>query len=164
MRKLIATACTILFSLIFLGCTAPERVSLVEEYESADHKAIYEFLEASKKRYNQHKGIDLSRLTENARINTQYHDEDAFLSPQKLEKAWPERISILKSHKFHMKGIEVKSISIDGDTANVRTQRTLVDRWKTVNEYTYKQVFKKRNGEWKLHRSSVRPQTCSECH
>ncbi len=165
MRKLIATACAILVSLIFLGCTAPERVSLVENYKSQDHKAIYELLEANKERFNQRKGIDLSRLTENARIKTQYHDEDAFLSPQKLKKKWPEKSAVLQSHEFHMKSIEVEDLSINGDKARVKTKRTLVsDRWKTAHEYTFEEVYKKRDGEWKLHWCNVRPQSCTDCH
>lgn len=165
MRKLIATACAILVSLIFLGCTAPERVSLVENYKSQDHKAIYELLESNKERFNQRKGIDLSRLTENARIKTQYHDEDAFLSPQKLKKKWPEKSAVLQSHEFHIKSIEVEDLSINGDKARVKTKRTLVsDRWKTAHEYTFEEVYKKRDGEWKLHWCNVRPQSCTDCH
>ena len=165
MRTLIATACAVIVSLLFLGCTAPERVAQVEDYKSADHKAIYQLLEANKERVNQRKGIDLSRMTEDARIKTQYHDKDAFLSPQKLQKAWPEKIAVLQSHEFRMKSIEVEDLSIDGDKARVKTKRTLVsDRWKTVREYTFREVYKKRDGEWKLHWCNVQPQTCSECH
>ena len=163
MKKAFAAAC--LGGLILIGCTVSQRVSRVEEHQSSDHKAIYDFLAESKQRYNQRKEMDPSRLTQEARINTQFQEEDVFLSPRELQKTWPSKKHIIQSHAFRLKSIKVKNISINGDTARVRSRRTLVSkRWNTRHKYTFHEVFKKRDGVWKLHRCRTRPQTCSECH
>lgn len=137
-KKYSVAACAFMVTLVLIGCTASRQVSRVEEHQSEDHKAIFNYLAESKRRYNQRKRIDLSRLTEKARINTQYHEKDAFLSPQKLQKVWPNRNEIIQSHEFRMQSIEVENISINGNTARVQTQRTLVsERWDTLHKYTF---------------------------
>lgn len=85
--------------------------------------------------------------------------------PPKAKKNWPEKIAVLQSHEFRMKSIEVEDLSLDGNKARVQTKRTLVsDRWDTVHKYTFREVSKKRDGEWKLHCCNVRPQSCTDFH
>ena len=163
MKKAFAAAC--LAGLILVGCTASQRISRIKEHQSPDHKAIHDFLAENKKRYNRREMIDPSRLTREARINTQYHEEDDFLSPRQIQKAWPSKKDVIRSHAFRLQSIEVESISVTKDTARVQTRRTLVSkRWNTRHRYTFSEVYKKRNGVWKLHRCRTQPRTCTACH
>ena len=153
MYKKCFVAWSIVFVFVFLGCASQKTVSEINNYPSEEHKSIYEYLQESKESFNQRLSFDASNYTKNAKVMTQYNDEKITVSPEKLEKIWPEKIKTYKKHEFKIRSIRVKNISIQDDTAKLKTKRTYYSsRWNKFYNYSIEKVLKNVDGEWKIHR------------
>ena len=136
------------------SCASQKTVSDIEKFDSPEHKKIYEYLLKTKKNFNERKAFDPSRLTENAKIMTEYQDEKIVATPKKLQEIWPQKINTYKKHEFKIRSIKVEKISIQGNMAQLKTKRTYYSsRWNEFYHYRISKKLKKIDGEWKLHRS-----------
>ena len=154
MRKICYTVLCLVLVFLLIGCASQKNISDVKSFESEEHKAIYNILEKNKEKFNNREMIDTSDFTEDAVIMTQYNDEKIKASPKKLKEIWPKKLDTFKKHKFKIRSINVQDISIQGDTAEVKSLRTCYSRrWNKFYKYRFKKTYKKVNGEWKLHSS-----------
>mgnify|MGYP006274134695 CR=1 FL=1 len=143
--------------LFFSGCASKNDISNVTEFDSQAQKEIYEFLKDGRENFNQRKEVDLSRFTDNAKLMTHYKKEDIVVSPDELKQIWPEKVQNLNEHKIKRKTIEVTDMKIEDDTAHVKTNSTYYSvRWRKYYKYKTDLIFKKVNGQWKVHKATYK--------
>ena len=141
--------------LLMIGCAASNDISNVTEYQSQDHKQIYTQLKKERENFNKRKKVSLENFTDNAEIMVKYNDGKIIASPQKLKEIWPDKIDTFNKHKLILRTIEVENLKIQNDKAKVKTKRTYYSkRWSEYYNFKIYKVYKKVDGEWKLHKSN----------
>jgi hypothetical protein len=151
-QKILMTSLGLCLIVLLNGCASKNDISNITEFKSKDQKKIYEKLEKSRKYYNERRDLQLSGFTENAQLMTRHNNEIKMVSPEELKEIWPERIKTFKKHQLKLNTIEVKNLNIENNIAQLTTKRTYYSRrWNEYYNYEFEKVYKKVDGEWKLH-------------